>query len=74
MLRVFIHGLAYVHLCGELPLVKCTQWEDTMCYCGGTLLIGQQFSTCGLRPIWQTSISKNIYIVIHNSINITVIK
>jgi hypothetical protein len=25
------------------------------------------FSTCGLWPLWQTSISKNIYIIIHNS-------
>lgn len=35
-------------------------------------LLNQQLSTCGLQPLWQTSISKNIYTRIHNS-KITVI-
>ena len=33
-----------------------------------------QFSTWGLWPFWHTSISKNIYIRIHNSSKITVMK
>lgn len=34
----------------------------------------QQFSSCVLQPLWQNFISKNIYITIHKSVKITVIK
>jgi hypothetical protein len=34
----------------------------------------QQFLASGLRPLWQTSILKNIYIMIHNSSQTTVMK
>jgi hypothetical protein len=34
----------------------------------------QWFSACGLQPLCQTSIFKNIYIIIHNISKITVMK
>jgi hypothetical protein len=35
-------------------------------------LLEQLFSTCGFQPLWQTSIPKTIYIMIHNSSKTTV--
>lgn len=36
--------------------------------------VRQKFSTCGSQPFCQASISKNIYIMIHSSSRITVMK
>lgn len=47
----------------SLPNVFFTFWR---------ILSEQRFSTYGLQPCWQTSLSKNIYITNHNSSKITV--
>lgn len=65
--------ISHASLHPVLPRIPCSPSTASNSFCGLACIYRHlhRFSTCGSRPLWQTSIYKNIYIMIHNGSKIS---